>query len=135
MPQTVRVFRRQLRQPVSDEARTDRPERLDWSESAILGCRSAAARDLADLVAIRMVGPALPFSDRLYIFRQAARRRIGRFEANLIIAAVQNHLSDKLPSGNVKTPVTRRSRIPVGWLTFGIVQGAIVLLAWRVLFS
>jgi hypothetical protein len=135
MLQSVRVFRRRVREPVSDMP-VERPARIDWSESAILGCRSAAARDLADLVASRMVGSALPWSDRQYVFRQAAKKRIARFEANLIIAAVQNRLADKSGAAPAKTGARKpRTRIPVGWITFGVVQGAIVLAAWRVLFS
>jgi hypothetical protein len=134
MPQIARVFRRRGRIPPSDSP-APRAVRINWSESAILGGRSAAARDLADLVAARMVGSTLPWSDRKFIFRQASARHIGRFEANLIIAAVQNHLARKFPVAESQSLITHRRRIPIGILTFCAVQGAIITLAWRLLFS
>jgi hypothetical protein len=64
----------------------------DWSHSAILGDRGVAARNFADLVAARMIGTVLPFSERESLVRAAARSGINRFEANLLIAAVQHQL-------------------------------------------
>ncbi len=64
----------------------------DWSHSAILGDRGIAARNFADLVAARMIGTVLPFSERESLVRAAARNGINRFEANLLIAAVQHQL-------------------------------------------
>jgi hypothetical protein len=64
----------------------------DWSQSAILGDRGAVARNFADLVAARMVGTVLPFSERESLVKAAARHGINRFEANLLIAAVQNQM-------------------------------------------
>lgn len=64
----------------------------DWSQSAILGDRGVAARNFADLVAARMIGTVLPFSERESLVRAAARNGINRFEANLLIAAVQHQL-------------------------------------------
>jgi hypothetical protein len=64
----------------------------DWSRSAILGDRGVAARNFADLVAARMVGTVLPFSERESLVRAAARHGINRFEANLLIATVQHQL-------------------------------------------
>jgi hypothetical protein len=61
----------------------------DWSQSAILGDRGIAARNFADLVAARLIGTVLPFSERESLVRAAARHGINRFEANLLIAAVQ----------------------------------------------
>ncbi|MGA3066128.1 MAG: hypothetical protein ABSF29_04690 [Tepidisphaeraceae bacterium] len=99
-----------------------------------MGHRSVAARDLADLAAARMVGSALPWTQRQFLLRQASRRNIGRFEANLIIAAVQNHLAVN-PPAPLKSAPARRTRIPLGLLTFCVVQTAIVTIAWRLLFS
>jgi hypothetical protein len=64
----------------------------DWSQSAILGDRGVAARNFADLVAARMIGTVLPFSERESLVRAAARNGINRFEANLLIAAVQHQM-------------------------------------------
>jgi len=51
-----------------------------------------AARNFADLVAARMVGTVLPFTERESLVRAAARHGINRFEANLLIATVQNQM-------------------------------------------
>ncbi len=51
-----------------------------------------AARNFADLVAARMIGTVLPFSERESLVRAAARNGINRFEANLLIAAVQHQM-------------------------------------------
>jgi hypothetical protein len=64
----------------------------DWSHSAILGDRGVVARNFADLVAARMVGTVLPLSERESLVKAAARHGINRFEANLLIAAVQNQM-------------------------------------------
>ena len=44
----------------------------------------------AELVRERMDGPVLRYSHRAVMIRDAARHGVGRFEANLIIAAVQH---------------------------------------------
>jgi len=64
----------------------------DWSQSAILGDRGIAARNFADLVSARLAGTVLPFSERESLVRAAARHGINRFEANLLIAAVQHQM-------------------------------------------
>jgi hypothetical protein len=64
----------------------------DWSHSAILGDRGVVARNFADLVAARMIGTVLPFSERESLVKAAARHGINRFEANLLIAAVQHQM-------------------------------------------
>jgi hypothetical protein len=119
-----------------DEADRDSATGIDWSQSAILGHRSAAARDLADLAATRMLGSTLPWTQRQFLLHQATRRNIGRFEANLIIAAVQHHLAQNPPAADAPMPAQApRFHVPVGLLTFCIVQAAIATIAWRLLFS
>jgi hypothetical protein len=79
----------------------------DWSKSAVLGPRSSEARNFADLVAARLLGTVLPFSERESLVRTAARHDISRFEANLIIAAVQHQMG-----------MGRRRIAPQAWLGF-----------------
>jgi hypothetical protein len=84
------------------ENRESRIGGIDWSKSAILGYRTAAARDFADLVAVRMVSGTLPWTERQWLLHNAGRRGISRFEANLIIAAVANHYR---PLSTAATPL------------------------------
>jgi hypothetical protein len=88
--------------------------------------------EFADTVAQTIDGPVLRYSQRQVLVREAGRRGIGRFEANLIIAAVlhrrglgQEYELPPVPGG------------VMGWvwpvLTFVGVQGAIVAGAWWVL--
>jgi hypothetical protein len=90
--------------------RSSRPPRPDWSNSAILGHRTAAARDFADRVTQQMIGSVLPWPNRQAMLRYASRIGIPRVEANLLIAVVQ------IQSGNKTTkskphPASPRSRI------------------------
>lgn len=59
-------------------------------------CRHSHAGQFAKLVAGRLEGPILRYSQRVALLRQAAILGIERFEANLIIAAVQHR------AGNVE---------------------------------
>ena len=103
--------------------------RGDWSRSAVLGSRGPAALDFADLVAGQLVGTVLPWSRRESLVRTAARLGISRFEANLIIAAVQNQMGVGLQHSEVRRPRLMK-RIAVGLTVFLAVQAAIVAAAW-----
>ena len=70
----------------------------------------------------------LRYSQRLDLLKEAGRRGIGRFEANLIIASVQH----KLGLSTVLAPTRRPLRLP-GLLAFLLVQSIIVWGLWRVL--
>ena len=70
----------------------------------------------------------LRYSQRLELLKEAGRRGIGRFEANLIIASVQH----KLGLSTVLAPTRRPLRLP-GLLAFLLVQSIIVWGLWRVL--
>ena len=70
----------------------------------------------------------LRYSQRLDLLKEAGRRGIGRFEANLIIASVQH----KLGLLNVAPPKRRPLRLP-GVVAFLLVQSMIVWGLWRVL--
>lgn len=103
--------------------------RGDWSRSAVLGSRSSAALDFADLVAEQLVGTVLPWSRRESLVRAAARLGISRFEANLIIAAVQNQMGAGLGRSEARRPPLAK-RIAVGLMVFVAVQAMIVAAAW-----
>src|SRR5688572_25146010 len=68
----------------------------------ILPARGAAA--FAQLVADHLEGPALRYSRRIRLLREAQRRGIGRFEANLIIAAVQHRAGESREVESVGSP-------------------------------
>jgi hypothetical protein len=85
-----------------------------------------AARTFAGMVTERMTGPILPYSQRENLLRAAARMGIGRFEANLIIAAMQhrvrcNETQDETPI--VSTRVSPRAL----FLTGAFVQTMIIV--------
>ena len=96
-------------------------------QSLITTPDKSLAQRFADRVRDSIDGPILRYSIRRKLLREADARGIGRFEANLIIAAVQHQVDC--------TPVTALSRLPktkhVAACAFAIVlQAAIVLLAW-----
>jgi hypothetical protein len=93
---------------------------------------AAISADFADVVAGSIDGPVLRYTQRQVLIRDAERRGIGRFEANLIIAAVlyrqgmgQEYEIPAAPGGLVEWVA------PV--LTFVALQAAIVAGAWWVL--
>jgi hypothetical protein len=83
------------------------------------------AERFAGMVLAKMEGRLLRYSARLSLLKQAAAMGIERFEANLIIAAVQ--------SGRPK-PIRARSIRRFGPMsmavTFAIVQVSILAAAW-----
>jgi hypothetical protein len=120
--------------PVSRQIFKPRPRRTDWSHSAILGHRGPAAREFADRVSDRLVGRLLPWSDRRILLRDAAGLGINRFEANLIIAAVQHAWpGDKAPPLG-KPPGINLSALLTSIGAFLVVQLAIIAAVWRLLF-
>ena len=89
------------------------------------------AAQFADLVMASLDGPVLRYSQRLVLVREAERRGIGRFEANLIIAAVLHRQG--LAQEYEIPPVGGRSEWVAPVLTVVGLQSAIVLGAWWVL--
>jgi hypothetical protein len=120
--------------PVSRQIFKPRPRRTDWSHSAILGHRGPAAREFADLVSGRLVGRLLPWSDRRILLRQAAGLGINRFEANLIIAAVQHAWPGDKPASLEKSPRMNLSALGASIGAFLVVQLVIIAAVWRLLF-
>ena len=105
--------------------------RLDWSKSAVLGERGQTAREFADIVASQLVGTVLPWSQRESLVRLAELQGIGRFDANLIIAAVQHQMG----VGRKRIEISRRRRsvrkIAAGVAVFIVVQAGIVGMVWH----
>lgn len=74
-----------------------------------------------------MDGPLLRYSQRQRLLRDAEQRGIGRFEANLVIAAVQHEAG--------ATPRQReRVALPCSWIpaaiAFTATQSLVALAAW-----
>lgn len=69
----------------------------------------------------------LRFSQRLELLKEAARRGIGRFQANLIIASVEHELRT---DGNRAAPIKSTSMISA-WVLFATLQSAILTGFWR----
>ncbi len=84
--------------------------RLDWSDSAILGHRAPQARAFADRVAASLVAGILPQTMRQKLIRRAMHQNISRFEANLIIAAVQHRLGTGLVAESPIVPPVIQSK-------------------------
>jgi len=87
-----------------------------------------ASADFAEYVRQKVDGGVLPYSDRVAFLKEAQRRRLGRFEANLVIAQVLHQ------EGMTQTyEMTPKS----GWLKMAIVvavvQVAIVAGIWWVI--
>lgn len=91
------------------------------------------AATFAALVRERMDGPVLRYSRRTDLIRAAERSGIGRFEANLIIAAVQHEARERL--GTDETRPSRRT-FP-SWFSVALAviatQTAILLGVWSLI--
>lgn len=90
------------------------------------------AAGFAQLVMQQIEGPVLRYSKRQALLHEAERRGIGRFEANLIIAAVQ-HKSDALPLA--RYPASARSPYWHAAAAACAVQGLIFLAMYLLLFT
>jgi len=102
---------------------------VEWISPDARPAGSASA--FAALVASRMDGPILRYSARLSLLREAARRKIDRFEANLIIAAVQHRAGGVPKPGHVMP--RRRVSVPVVVGILMMIEGLAVLGAWHFL--
>jgi hypothetical protein len=88
-------------------------------------------RSFGQLVLRKLQGrrwAGLRYSERLALLKEAGRRGIGRFEANLIIASVQHRLSGKAPGTEERKPFRF-----TGTVAFLVVQGLILLGVWMTL--
>jgi hypothetical protein len=106
---------------------TDAQPRFDANEPAPTGPAAA----FATAVASQLTGPVLPYSQRLALLHEADQHGIPRFEANLIIAAVQHRAEyPALPTAST----SRRLPSLVAVLLFLLVQSTILLTAWWITF-
>jgi hypothetical protein len=104
--------------------------RAEATRSTIPCLPAQPAATFAQLVRDRMDGPVLRYSHRTALVREAEQRGIGRFEANLIIAAVQHEAGER----RATEPVSTTSR---SWIRAAVAvvatQGAIVLALWSLI--
>ena len=78
-----------------------------------------------------MDGPVLRYSLRTRLIREAEQHGIGRFEANLIIAAVQHEAGERTVTERVEQRSSRVQAI----VAFCLTQGAIVAGVWWMIAS
>lgn len=76
-----------------------------------------------------MVGPDLSYPERVRLIKRAAHFGIRRFDANLIIAMVQNRAN---PHYSGQEPAKRTRWIAYGLIAIAV-QAAILLLGWLAL--
>ena len=90
------------------------------------------AAQFARFVRENLRGPVLTYSQRLSMVNEAERRGIGRFDANLILAAVLHRSGMRH-----EMPELSPRRLRHGWLlpalTFAVLQGAILAGGWWLL--
>jgi hypothetical protein len=79
--------------------------------SSVLGVASASAEYLARLVEQSLSDGVLPYARRQDVLRAARRLGVGRFQANLLIAAVQHRCERATPQ-----PEPPRQRLPWGFV-------------------
>lgn len=95
--------------------------------------RAGSAATFAALVRERMDGPVLRYTHRTCLIRAAERHGIGRFEANLIIAAVQHEAGERLGAERVRS----NSRTVPSWLSIALAalatQAAILFGFWSLI--
>ena len=91
--------------------------------------RPSPAASFADVVRGRMDGPVLRYSHRTRLLHHAERCGIGRFEANLIIAAVQHEVGQRRDVEPVRPGASWVSAV----LGFVATQGAIASGIWLLL--
>ncbi len=115
--------------PVTVTATTSRPSRFEPA-TGLASAQSGPARNFADYLARQMTSSVLRYSQRLELLRSARRFGIGRFEANLLIAAVlERHRTRVLEADE-----TRGSSVVSQVAAVLAVQGALLLGVWWTLF-
>lgn len=89
---------------------------------------SGTIRDFANAVVMKMNGPILRYSQRVELMRHARRIGLRTFDANLIIAAVQNRVKETIAPEPPK-PMSWQFAIAVA----ALLQLAIIVSAWWLL--
>jgi hypothetical protein len=98
------------------------------NRGAIAGEEERVASRFAREVADRLDGPVLRYSNRVALLRRAGELGIGRFEANLVIAAVQHQCR-----GRLARPPARPNPLLRGIAAAVAVESIIVAAAWWLL--
>jgi len=121
----------------SGSTATSRPAGISVGTSAGIeagrypaSAQGGPARRFADHLAQQMTASVLRYSQRLELLRSARRFGIGRFEANLLIAAVQERRRTRAMEGD---EAIGDSNLPQ-WAAVLVVQSALLLGAWWTLF-
>jgi hypothetical protein len=98
---------------------------------------ASKAQAFAERVAAGLDGPVLRYAIRRTLLRDAGRMGMGTFEANLIIAAVQHERRRAgVPTQEQQEPARARGLVSFGpLLVIFLVEAAVALGAWRVLFA
>lgn len=125
-----RVFARQpgpRMRALCDLAHTTNADRAETAPDPVITLPAGAAHTFAGVVRQRMDGPVLRYSHRARLLREAEQRGIGRFEANLIIAAVQHQ---RRPVRSESDPVTSRSSWTPIFAGFCATQCAVLMGLW-----
>ena len=131
----------QLHQSLRQLSAEQRPSELATSRPVATsagieaGCypasaESGPARRFADHLAQQMTSSVLRYSQRLDLLRSARRFGIGRFEANLLIAAVQERRRTRVAEADEAGAGTSLPQLAAVL----IVQSALLLGAWWTLF-
>ena len=97
-------------------------------KNPIVPLPAGAAQTFAALVRERMDGPVLRYSHRARLLRTAERSGIGRFEANLIIAAVQHEAG----ANNSTSTAPGRTWMPGALVAVAATQSLIAVAVWWV---
>jgi hypothetical protein len=90
------------------------------------------ANAFAEFASEQIAGPVLSYSKRLGLLRAARRLGIGRFEANLIIAAIQHRTAGSSVGCQRPGPRARFRAAPL--LTFLLLQSLILVSVWGIFF-
>ena len=117
-----------------------RPARMHRELKALAGpppTPTSPARAFAQQVAARLNGWNLRYSERRELIRLATGRGIGRFEATLIIAAVQHERRKASPvrQSPVDQPRVNWLRLLAPLLLVLAVESLVFVAAWRVCFG
>jgi hypothetical protein len=102
-------------------------QRVEVAPDPVIALPAGAAHTFAEVVRERMDGPVLRYSHRTRLIQEAEERGIGRFEANLIIAAVQHR--QRASRCEVDPAVPRSTWMPIV-IGFCATQCAVVMGLW-----
>lgn len=128
---TTTVARRVERPQQSTRSEPSSPAASDWLPE-VIDAPAGVIHGLKTAIADCLVGGTLPIADRERLIARSIKLGLSRFEANLLIAAVQNRHREFQPS--IAAPPVYR--FPMGWLllAFLAVEAAVGIVLFRLLF-